>query len=41
MLTWKQAAIWTAIIAIVTPVGLTAAGMVIVTLMLLLGFKAT
>lgn len=37
MLTWKQAAIWTAIIAIVTPVGLTAAGMAIVTLVILLG----
>ena len=37
MLTWKQVALWTAIIAIVTPVGLTAAGMAIMTLMLLLG----
>lgn len=40
MLTWKQAAIWTAIIAITTPIGLTAAGMAIVTLALLLGMKA-
>jgi len=37
MLTWKQAAIWTAIIAIAAPIGLTAAGMAIVTLVLLLG----
>ena len=40
MLTWKQVAFWTAIISIVTPLGLTAAGMVIVTLLLLLGVKA-
>ena len=40
MLTWKQVASWTAIIAIVTPLGLTAAGMAIVTLLLLLGYKA-
>ena len=39
MLTWKQVAFWTAIIAIVTPLGLTAAGMAIVTLLLLLGLK--
>ncbi|WP_375394359.1 helix-turn-helix transcriptional regulator [uncultured Sphingomonas sp.] len=39
MLTWKQVAFWTAIISIVTPIGLTAAGMAIVTLLLLLGLK--
>lgn len=39
MLTWKQVAFWTAIISIVTPLGLTAAGMAIVTLLLLLGLK--
>lgn len=39
MLTWKQAAVWSAIIAIVTPIGLTVAGMVILTLMFLLGLK--
>ena len=39
MLSWKQVALWSAIIAIVAPVGLTAAGMVIVTLGLLLGIK--
>lgn len=39
MLTWKQVAWWTAIISIVTPLGLTAAGMAIVTLLLLLGLK--
>ena len=39
MLTWKQVAVWTAIISIVTPLGLTAAGMAIVTLLLLLGLK--
>jgi len=39
LLTWKQVASWTAIIAIVTPLGLTAAGMAIVTLLLLLGLK--
>ena len=39
LLTWKQVASWTAIIAIVTPLGLTAAGMAIVTLLLLLGWK--
>ncbi|WP_277873289.1 hypothetical protein [Sphingomonas paeninsulae] len=39
MMTWKQAAWWTVIIAIATPLGLTAAGMVIVTLLLLLGLK--
>jgi DNA-binding CsgD family transcriptional regulator len=39
MLDWKQVALWTAIISIVTPLGLTAAGMAIVTLLLLLGLK--
>ena len=39
MLTWKQVALWTAIIAIATPLGLTAAGMAILTLLVLLGFK--
>jgi DNA-binding CsgD family transcriptional regulator len=39
LLTWKQVASWTAIIAIVTPLGLTAAGMAIVTLLLLLGWR--
>ena len=39
MLTWKQVAFWTAIISIVTPLGLTAGGMAIVTLLLLLGLK--
>lgn len=39
MLSWKQAAVWSAIIAIVTPVGLTVAGMVILTLTFLLGLK--
>lgn len=39
MLTWKQAAIWTVIIAIVTPIGLTVAGMVILTLTFLLGLR--
>ncbi|WP_230781756.1 RNA polymerase subunit sigma-70 [Sphingomonas sp. Leaf37] len=39
MLTWKQVAFWTAIISIVTPLGLTAAGMAIVTLLLVLGLK--
>ena len=39
MLSWKQVASWTAIIAIVTPLGLTAAGMAIVTLLILLGLK--
>ncbi|WP_375383598.1 RNA polymerase subunit sigma-70 [uncultured Sphingomonas sp.] len=39
MLTWKQIALWTAIIAIATPLGLTAAGMAILTLLVLLGFK--
>ena len=38
-LSWKQVAIWTVIIAIATPLGLTAAGMAIVTLLLLLGHK--
>ncbi|MBB4642727.1 helix-turn-helix domain-containing protein [Rhizorhapis suberifaciens] len=38
MLTWKQVAAWTAIIAIVTPLGLTAAGMAYVTLLFLLRF---
>lgn len=38
-LSWKQVASWTAIISIVTPLGLTAAGMAIVTLLLLLGLK--
>jgi DNA-binding CsgD family transcriptional regulator len=38
ILTWRQIALWTAIIAIATPVGLTVAGMTIVTLGLLLGF---
>jgi DNA-binding CsgD family transcriptional regulator len=37
MLTWKQVALWSAIISIVTPMGLTVAGMMIVTLTLLLG----
>jgi DNA-binding CsgD family transcriptional regulator len=41
MLTWKQVVSWTAIIAIVTPIGLTVAAMVIVALMLLIGLKAT
>jgi DNA-binding CsgD family transcriptional regulator len=36
---WKQVAIWTVIISIATPLGLTAAGMAIVTLLLLLGLK--
>ena len=39
MLTWKQVALWTAIIAIATPLGLTAAGMAILTLLVLLGSK--
>jgi DNA-binding CsgD family transcriptional regulator len=39
MLTWRQVAIWTAIIAIATPLGLTAAGMAILTLLVLLGLK--
>ncbi|MWC45648.1 RNA polymerase subunit sigma-70 [Sphingomonas carotinifaciens] len=39
MLTWKQAAIWTVIIAIVTPIGVTVAGMVILTLSFLLGLR--
>ncbi len=39
MLTWKQAAMWSAIIAIVTPIGLTVAGMVILTLTFLFGLK--
>ena len=39
MLTWKQVTLWAAIIAIATPIGLTVAGMTIVTLGLLLGFK--
>jgi DNA-binding CsgD family transcriptional regulator len=39
MLTLKEAASWTAIIAIVTPIGLTAAGMAIMTLGILLGLK--
>ena len=39
MFTWKQVTFWTAIISIVTPLGLTAAGMAIVTLLLLLGLK--
>lgn len=37
-LSWKQVAAWTAIIAIVTPLGLTAAGMAYVTLLFLLRF---
>lgn len=41
MLTWKQVVSWTAIISIVTPIGLTVAAMVIVSLMLLIGLKAT
>ena len=41
MLTWKQVVSWGAIIAIVTPIGLTVAAMVIVALMLLIGLKAT
>lgn len=36
MLSWRQVAAWTAIIAIVTPLGLTAAGMAYVTLLFLL-----
>jgi DNA-binding CsgD family transcriptional regulator len=39
MMTWKQVAVWVTIIAIVAPLGLTAAGMAIVTLLLLLGLK--
>lgn len=39
MLTWRQVAIWTVIIAIATPLGLTAAGMAILTLLVLLGLK--
>lgn len=39
MMTWKQVASWTVIIAIATPLGLTVAGMAIVTLLLLLGLK--
>ena len=39
MMSWKQLASWIFIIAIVTPLGLTAAGMAIVTLLLLLGLK--
>ena len=39
MMTWKQVASWTTIIAIAAPLGLTAAGMAIVTLLLLLGLK--
>ena len=39
MMTWKQVALWTVIIAIATPLGLTAAGMAILTLLLLLGLK--
>ncbi|WP_234781581.1 RNA polymerase subunit sigma-70 [Sphingobium yanoikuyae] len=35
-LSWRQVAVWTAIIAIVTPLGLTAAGMAYVTLLFLL-----
>ena len=38
-MTWKQVAAWTVIIAIATPLGLTAAGMAIVTLLILLGIK--
>lgn len=38
-MSWKQAALWTVIISIATPLGLTAAGMAIVTLLLLLGLK--
>ncbi len=39
MMSWKQVASWTFIIAIATPLGLTAAGMAIVTLLLLLRLK--
>ena len=39
MLHWQQVAIWTVIIAIATPLALTAAGMAIVTLLVLLGFR--
>ena len=39
MLNWRQVAMWTVIIAIATPLGLTAAGMAIVTLLVLLGFR--
>ena len=39
MLNWRQVAVWTVIIAIAAPLALTAAGMAIVTLLVLLGFK--
>lgn len=39
MLDWQQVAIWTVIVAIATPLGLTAAGMAIMTLLVLLGLK--
>ena len=39
MMSLKQVASWTFIIAIVTPLGVTAAGMAILTLLLLLGLK--
>ena len=39
MLPWKHVASWTAIIAIVTPVGLTAAGMAFFTILLLLRIR--
>lgn len=39
MMSGKQLAAWTIIIAIVTPLGLTAAGMAILTLLLLFGLK--
>lgn len=38
LLNWKQVALWVAILAILTPLGLTAAGMAMVTLLLLLGY---
>lgn len=38
-MTWKQVTAWTVIIAITVPLGLTAAGMAIVTLLILLGFR--
>jgi DNA-binding CsgD family transcriptional regulator len=40
-LTWKQVAAWVVIIAIATPLAITATGMAIVTLLLLLGLKST
>ncbi len=40
-LTWQQVLIWAGIIAVVTPIGLTVAAMVIVALTLMLGMKPT